>query len=1007
MNRASQIWLFCLHFLVYYLPAQTTLFPGDLAVISVNANNGACSGVSGEDQISIVFFKDIAPGTAIDITDNGWERLNPGFFGNSEGVYRLTRTGPMIPAGTVVTFVLPAIGGQARFSAPDDLWDITRLNAQNVNVNLNASGDQLFFFQGGVWEDGDTGFGGNQENAQYTGGRLLFAFNTQTEWQPFQDNSGNSGLPEALIPCFFMNPSTAASDFLYYNGPATATTQLEWIIRISDPANWAAVPGCGAFPIPPATFAVDTEGIGLNCTTCQDCASFEETLTFQLPLESGPFDLLFSINEDTIALNNYDGITPYAFPVDGPTTVRLISVQDNRGCALQIPDSLLLDLQPGIGINVTNPAVQVACNLGNGTGSFDLTALSDSLRTVPTDTVLWFADTSRNQAIDAGTNFQSDSRTIFAEVRNGLCTAGLIPVSLRVDPVPQLSAAGGSAICPGSCHQIDLRFSGSGPFTLQYELLIGGNWQPLLVSTAQSDTSLTICPDIGVASAIRFVRLIDQVCFTDLTTQFSLPTLDSAILRVQDTLCFGDSLVVHGETYHANRPSGQDTLFGAGRGGCDSLIIVELTFISSTDLSVTLSGDTAICRGQTATVDLDVPDDQPYDLTYRIDGGQEVLLSNVIESTSVPIATETDVRLTVTSIVPSAGGCRQPLDASWDIRVTDLSAQIITLEQPGCTDTNSGRLGINTIGGMPPFTYRWSGGQTVAEVADLGPGSYGATVTDAAGCQVPLAVVLQAPQPLDADITEDPAECPGENSRLIINRVSGGQGAYQYTFNGSDYSPIPQLPLVIDQPPLDADLLQLRDGTDCQLDIPLTPLSALPELNITLEPQVVIVEGDSIRLSPAFSFSPQRITWTDDPSLQLRDGGQSAIAAPRQTTVYRITATAQGGCVVSTTVRVIVEERERTFFAPTGFSPNNDGQNDYFTLFGGPDLRQIAVLRVFNRWGAIVFEGFNLSPGVPEEGWDGSKGIEDQPSGIYLFQAELLLTNGDRIPVSGDVFLMR
>jgi hypothetical protein len=63
------------------LSAQTILQPGDLAVLGVNASNGACGGENGEDLVSFVAFKDILPNTTIDLTDNGYERLNAGLWG--------------------------------------------------------------------------------------------------------------------------------------------------------------------------------------------------------------------------------------------------------------------------------------------------------------------------------------------------------------------------------------------------------------------------------------------------------------------------------------------------------------------------------------------------------------------------------------------------------------------------------------------------------------------------------------------------------------------------------------------------------------------------------------------------------------------------------------------------------------------------------------------------------------------------------------------------------------
>ena len=38
-------------------------------------------------------------------------------------------------------------------------------------------------------------------------------------------------------------------------------------------------------------------------------------------------------------------------------------------------------------------------------------------------------------------------------------------------------------------------------------------------------------------------------------------------------------------------------------------------------------------------------------------------------------------------------------------------------------------------------------------------------------------------------------------------------------------------------------------------------------------------------------------------------------------------------------------------FIPNAFSPNKDGINDHFTIFGGNDLVAIKSLSLFNRWG--------------------------------------------------------
>jgi hypothetical protein len=93
------------------IQAQTILKPGDLMVVGVNTNLSGCGASGGEDEISLVAFRDIAPGTEIHFTDNGWQRLNAGQWGNSEGflVARRSATAPVIPAGTLIVFRFPSI----------------------------------------------------------------------------------------------------------------------------------------------------------------------------------------------------------------------------------------------------------------------------------------------------------------------------------------------------------------------------------------------------------------------------------------------------------------------------------------------------------------------------------------------------------------------------------------------------------------------------------------------------------------------------------------------------------------------------------------------------------------------------------------------------------------------------------------------------------------------------------------------------------------------------------
>jgi len=68
-----------------------------------------------------------------------------------------------------------------------------------------------------------------------------------------------------------------------------------------------------------------------------------------------------------------------------------------------------------------------------------------------------------------------------------------------------------------------------------------------------------------------------------------------------------------------------------------------------------------------------------------------------------------------------------------------------------------------------------------------------------------------------------------------------------------------------------------------------------------------------------------------------------------------------------------------------GFSPNNDGQNDRWVIVEDLEFRYpTANLKVFNRWGQIVYE----SDGY-RNNWDGKNNGEDVPIGTYYYVLDL------------------
>jgi gliding motility-associated-like protein len=81
------------------------------------------------------------------------------------------------------------------------------------------------------------------------------------------------------------------------------------------------------------------------------------------------------------------------------------------------------------------------------------------------------------------------------------------------------------------------------------------------------------------------------------------------------------------------------------------------------------------------------------------------------------------------------------------------------------------------------------------------------------------------------------------------------------------------------------------------------------------------------------------------------------------------------------------------YFLPNAFTPNYDGQNDIYKGEGVLEGIQAFNMKIFNRWGEMIFETNN-----PNEGWNGAKfnGTRQSPQGVYLCLVTYTTARGER-----------
>lgn len=172
------------------------------------------------------------------------------------------------------------------------------------------------------------------------------------------------------------------------------------------------------------------------------------------------------------------------------------------------------------------------------------------------------------------------------------------------------------------------------------------------------------------------------------------------------------------------------------------------------------------------------------------------------------------------------------------------------------------------------------------------------------------------------------------------------------------------------------------------------------------------INGDSTGCAP-FSVLLQNLSrnsnrWEWD----FGDGKTSTLENPGtvyDTGAYDITliASYEGVCLDTFRLDDAVNADDCGAFIPNAFSPNNDGLNDYFTVYGGPfSATKILTLRIYTRWGEMVFEKENFDMDNLS-GWDGRIDGQTPIPGVYVYWVEIEQLGGRRKTYKGDVTLVR
>jgi len=442
--------------------------------------------------------------------------------------------------------------------------------------------------------------------------------------------------------------------------------------------------------------------------------------------------------------------------------------------------------------------------------------------------------------------------------------------------------------------------------------------------------------------------------------------------------------------------------------GCSRSDTVKVLIIFDTLTLVT--PDTAICKGAhvipNVTINPINPSNDSNGIYYQWTPTAGIPLSNILQPTITPDTSATYV------LTARYHGCPDVVD-SIHIDVQPNPYVYIGGNQPLCEyDTLHIHASV-TPAWYTGYIYNWTPSNNldynnipnVIFTAYTGHDStyLFLTVTTSAGCKgKDSAQIFVFPGHYDTAMTNFYV-CPGDSVQLIP-AIYDSLGKYGIT-QTIVWHPAEYLNDSVSNTPW------VHAITNTEFTgIATSQHGCLDTITVTVnvKPAAIIYFPDSTSIHPGGSYhiptQTNCVYFAWFPPYGLDDTTKpDPTASPTTNTKYIVHATSEQGCEVIDSININVNPYS-IINVPNAFSPGfNINGTLMVNLDGIPGTTAtLSYLRIYNRWGQLVFETNNI-----QNGWDGTFNGKPQPSAVYVYEAQAVTNLGQVFTKQGNITLIR
>jgi gliding motility-associated-like protein len=452
-------------------------------------------------------------------------------------------------------------------------------------------------------------------------------------------------------------------------------------------------------------------------------------------------------------------------------------------------------------------------------------------------------------------------------------------------------------------------------------------------------------------------------------------------------------------------PPGSYQVTVTNQTNCGAIAFFEL--LEHPEIDLFMTGDTTVCAGDSATIFL-----QPSLVLGNVSGvlsttsGQELGSWNIPpEGGRIRVAPDNSSLIVPGDISITGYPC--PVNSIDTVAVDLIRINSEYLIEPiSCYGYDDGAVEVIISSDSALAMISW--GDTLLSVFqrnELLPGDYPLRLSTPQGCEVYDTIFIDEPEELEPDFLVTPPVCNGEESGQIqVLNLTGGVEPIIYQLNEDIFAANEEFPSL----PGGNYAMLIEDVNGCFWDSTFF-LSEPPLLQVNLSGETVSRPGIPFTIRSQTSRPPEDITtytWNIDTS-SIQQSEQVWAFTSSNSQWFTLEIIDLEGCSAIDSLWVI-SDGNINVYTPTAFSPNGDGVNDSFTVYG--DHRQASLikdLRIYDRWGGLVFQGENMALGENSSGWDGQVGAQRAAAGSYVYEAIVELVNGEDLKIRNSFTLLR